>query len=102
MISSYAKVGHHVSNLGIIGFSLSEHDSYIKQPLYGLINGFQESNVTGFGIEKMPMKIIDCSKNFSETDCLKERYSFVNWKKTMLNANDFTKNHDMTYFSIFN
>lgn len=65
----------------IIGFSLPEHDEYIRQPMYWYIKNFHEFGepITG---KKSNLKIIDFKANQNEIDCFKRIYRFVDEKTT--------------------
>lgn len=61
----------------IIGFSLPDHDKYIRQPLYWLIRNFHEFGQPISG-KKSKLKIVDFKKNQKEIDEFKTHYRFIN------------------------
>jgi hypothetical protein len=65
----------------IIGFSLPEHDEYIRQPLYRLIRNFHKFGKPIKG-KKSKLKIVDLKKNQAEILDLKKHYQFVNKEMT--------------------
>jgi len=67
-----------VERIGVIGFSLPEHDEYIRQPLYQLIRNFQHYK----SIDKYNLKMIDYKKTQKEIREYKRKYRFLNPKKT--------------------
>ena len=76
------KSGVASSTVTIIGFSLPEHDEYIRQPLYHLVNNFQNNDYFEDFLEKTNLKMIDYKQNQADIDAYKKNYSFVNWSKT--------------------
>jgi hypothetical protein len=86
--------------LGIIGFSMPEHDEYIRQVLYSLVRNYQESwwNEEISGIKKSNVKIIDKRTNEEDQDKLKKRYNFVDWEKAELSFNGLTSETVDTFF----
>ena len=76
------KSGVASSTVIIIGFSLPEHDDYIRQPLYHLINNFQNNDYYEGFLEKTNLKIIDYKQSQTEIDAYKKNYSFVDWNRT--------------------
>lgn len=87
---SFNTIGSFIENMGVIGFSLPDHDEYVKQPLYGLINAFQNVDAKHY-LEKKDLKLLDYRKTSTEIQDLKNRYSFVDWKKTSLETKGFNK-----------
>jgi len=86
---SFNTIGR-IHNMGVIGFSLQDHDEYVKQALYGLINAFQNYD-TSYISEKKELKFVDYRKTRAEIQDITNRYSFVDWKKTKLYTKGFTK-----------
>lgn len=86
---SFNTIGR-IHNMGIVGFSLPDHDEYVKQPLYGLVNAFQNHETIHIS-DKKKFKLIDCCENSKEIEELKNRFSFVNWEKSKLYADGFSK-----------
>ncbi len=79
---SYNKAGRASGTVTIIGFSLPEHDEYIRQPLYHLVNNFQNNDYGKGSLEKTNLKMIDFKQNPSEIEQHKEKYGFVDWDRT--------------------
>ena len=73
----------------IIGFSLPEHDEYIKQPLFHIIDSFQNYDPNLPSLKKSNLKIIDYKKTEMEIDDFKDRYKFINWEKTDFSFDGF-------------
>ena len=78
--------------LAIIGFSLSEHDRYTRQILYGLVKNYQTQywgeEVLG-GLKKTPLVLIDLRKTPEEKEAFKRRYAFVDLDKTICKLDGF-------------
>jgi hypothetical protein len=72
--------------VGIIGFSLSGHDEYIKQSLYRLIDNFLNANqdLEFEGRGKTKLKMIDYRPDDQSKREFLERYRFVDWSRTGL------------------
>lgn len=72
--------------LSIIGFSMPEHDDYVKQALYQITRNYQESwwEENFFGKKKTKMKLIDFRTSLEELEALKTTYSFINWQKALI------------------
>lgn len=69
------------NRIAIIGFSLPEHDEYIRQPLYWYIKNFH-SHGTPLSGKKSKLKIIDYKEKMNEIDDFISHYKFVNREKT--------------------
>lgn len=80
--NGYNNAGIGNGSVVIIGFSLPEHDEYIRQPLYHLVNNFQNNDYWEGYLEKTNLKMIDYKQNQSEIDAYKKNYSFVDWNRT--------------------
>jgi hypothetical protein len=78
----YNRSGIGNGTVAVIGFSLPEHDEYIRQPLYHLINNFQNNDYYKGVIEKTNLKMIDYKQSQPEIDAYKENYGFVDWSRT--------------------
>ena len=74
--------------LGIVGFSLPEHDQYAVQALYQIIENFQYVD-PGDLFEKSPLRFIDWCPSEDELRRLKERYCFTDWEKAELEREGF-------------
>jgi hypothetical protein len=82
------------SRVTIIGFSFPEHDEYIKQPMFRIIDNFQNYStdypeLQGDSLKELRnyykkdrLKIVDFQEGREEILVYKNRYSFVNWDLT--------------------
>ncbi len=74
------------SGIAIIGFSIPEHDEYIKQPLYSMITDFLNSDTkkifSRFGIKKLPLKFVDYRKEEKDQKEYQKIFQFIDWEKT--------------------
>lgn len=81
------------TNLGmsIIGFSLPNHDEYIKQGIYALVRNYQEYewDYEWFGNKKTKLKLIDIHNSETELNSYKERYQFIDYDKSEIYSNGF-------------
>jgi hypothetical protein len=68
--------------VAIIGFSFPEHDAYIQQPLYYLVDNFQNNDYYSEILKKTNLKIVDRKGTQQDIDDYRKRYSFVDWSKT--------------------
>lgn len=82
-------IGH--GTVIIIGFSLPEHDEYIRQPLYHLVNNFQNNDYWKGFLEKTNLKMIDYKQSPSEIKDYKKNYGFVDWSRTDCYFNGFNE-----------
>lgn len=64
------------NRIAIIGFSLPQHDEYIRQPLYWYIRNFYKYGEPLDG-KKSKLKIIDFRKDEAEIDEFKTNYRFA-------------------------
>lgn len=88
--------GYNYSGTGngtvtIIGFSLPEHDEYIRQPLYYLVDNFQNNDYWKGFLEKTNLKMVDYKQSQSDIDAYKKNYSFVDWSRTDCYFNGFNE-----------
>lgn len=79
--NGYNNAGVGNGSVVIIGFSLPEHDEYIRQPLYHLVDNFQNNDYFEGFLEKTNLKMIDYKQSQSEIDSYKKNYSFVDWDR---------------------
>src|SRR5690606_9609079 len=68
-------------NFVIIGFSLPDHDKYIRLPLFRAVYNFQHSDYYT-GREKNRLKVIDFKKTDEEKIAFKKNYSILDESKT--------------------
>ena len=84
---SFHGSGMYNSGISIIGFSIPEHDEYIKQPLYSMINNFLLSDTKEMfskqGIEKLPLKFVDYRKEGKDQKEYQKIFKFIDWEKTI-------------------
>lgn len=64
------------NKIAIIGFSLPEHDEYIRQPMYWYIRNFHKSGEPISG-KKSKLKIIDFKQSQQDIEEFKANYRFV-------------------------
>lgn len=74
--------------LGIIGFSLPEHDQYAVQALYQAIVNFQGVDPGGL-LEKFPLRFVDFCPSEEAERILKIRYCFANWDTAQIKNDGF-------------
>lgn len=79
-----SKAGHYSFGLSIVGFSLPQHDEYMRQILYKVMKNYQNSYwAEGFnGMKKTPVTMVDYFANSQAEQLYRERYKFVDWNKT--------------------
>jgi hypothetical protein len=78
----YNEVGIGNGTVAIIGFSFPEHDAYIQQPLYYLVDNFQNNDYFSDFLKKTNLKMVDRKQSPQEVEEFKKRYSFVDWSRT--------------------
>lgn len=78
----YNDMGVGNGTVGVIGFSFPEHDAYIQQPLYYLVDNFQNNDYYAEILKKTNLKMVDRKGTQQEIDEYKKRYSFVDWSRT--------------------
>lgn len=78
----YNDIGVGNGTVAIIGFSFPAHDAYIEQPLYHLIENFQNNTYYSSILTKTNLKIVDRKQTRAEISEYKERYRFVDWSRT--------------------
>lgn len=90
--SSLAGPGESLTGINIIGFSLPEHDYYIKAALFRLVNHFLGPNWQKpfFGIKKSKINLIDFRKDISEQKIYKSSYSFIDSEKANFHFDGFS------------
>ena len=79
--NSFYSAGPLNRMVAIVGFSLPEHDEYVRLPLYSLIHSFQNLDPNLSNLKKMKLKIVDLRKDEKEVQTYKSRYSFVDWNR---------------------
>jgi hypothetical protein len=73
-------------SVGIIGFSLSGHDEYVKHSIYRLVDNFLNANqdLEFEGRRKTKLKVIDYRPDEESRREFLDRYRFVDWTRTDL------------------
>jgi len=82
--------GNHCASMTIIGFSLPEHDEYVRQVLFHIIDNYLDQEDLKAIYIKPPLRIVDKINNGKDINRLKSRYSFVDWSQVMLFKNGFS------------
>jgi hypothetical protein len=77
--AGFSKSGRLEKRVAVIGFSLPEHDEYIKHPLFWFIHNFQ--NYDSPYCKKTKLKMVDFRKTEEEVADYRTRYNFVDWDK---------------------
>ncbi len=78
----YNDMGVGNGTVAIIGFSFPEHDAYIEQPLYYLVDNFQNNTYYSSILTKTNLKMVDRKQTPPELAEYKSRYRFVDWSRT--------------------
>ena len=76
---SFYSAGPLNQKVVIVGFSLPKHDDYVKQPLFTLIDNFQNCDPEIPTLKKSKLKVVDYRGNDNEIQEFKDRYPVVNW-----------------------
>jgi len=79
--SSFYSAGSLNRMVAIIGFSMPEHDEYVRLPLFSLIQKFQNYDPAPL-LKKRKLKIVDLRNDEKGLSLYKTRYSFVDWDRT--------------------
>ncbi len=68
----------------IVGFSMPEHDEYIRQTLYRMISCFQQNECpyTEIRERRQNLAVVDFRRTHEQRENLRKRYSFIDWTKT--------------------
>ncbi|HMI84604.1 MAG TPA: SIR2 family protein [Polyangiaceae bacterium] len=87
--SGLGQAGALSLGLTVIGFSMPQHDEYLRQLIYCIARNFQhcEPNLVRGGRTKSKMALIDCRTTAAEVEKLKTRYSFLDWARTNVYSN---------------
>jgi len=88
---SFYSAGSLNQNVVIIGFSLPKHDDYVKQPLFALIDNFQNYDPEISTLRKSKLKVVDYRRNDNEIQEFKDRYPFVTWDNAECYFDGFDK-----------
>jgi len=76
------KVGILNPGMAIIGFSLPEHDRYLQQVIYRIVDEYQNYNPDPERYPKTNIKIIDYKPTEEEQKIFRNHYGFVDWART--------------------
>lgn len=78
--------GYQNFGMAIVGFSLPQHDDYVRQILYELVTHYQRYNwdKDELGRKKSPLTIVDYLPGESDHVRFRERYRFVDWSRATL------------------
>jgi len=83
--------GNHCSSFTIIGFSLPQHDEYLRQVIFNILENYQNQEDLNGIYKKPPLRFIDKITNDSDLERLKSRYSFLDFNNLELFRNGFTE-----------
>jgi hypothetical protein len=77
--------------MGIIGFSLAEHDDYARQVIYTIVSNYQQVQWGNeiSGKKKAPLLLCDLRQSENEKTKFRERYAFVDWAKAEVEFEGF-------------
>lgn len=86
------RAGGYNLGVSIIGFSLPEHDEYIRIGLYQMISNYQYSwwDEALLGVVKDHVRLVDFQSDEAAVSALKSRYSFLVDGKTEYYFNGFS------------
>jgi hypothetical protein len=89
--TGFSKVGHLNFGLSIVGFSLPQHDEYMRQILYKVITNYQRSYWESGYLDrkKSPLVLVDYFANPEAEQLYRQRYRFVDWEKCQLIGSGF-------------
>jgi hypothetical protein len=73
--------GANEQKIVIIGYSLPQHDEYIRQPLYWLIRNFQYY-IDPTAVNKSRLKIVDLKEDDKAVNDFKSTYRFLDWSES--------------------
>lgn len=78
------RAGGYNLGISIIGFSLPEHDEYIKIALYQMISNYQHSwwDEELLGVLKHKVRLVDLCSDSTSINDYKENYSFVDTERS--------------------
>jgi len=84
-----AKSGSGFNRMAIIGFSLAQHDDYIRQPIYHLVRNFQFSDTNIFGNPRSKVVLVDYRKDSEAITEYRNNYRFVDFNKAIEHYSGF-------------
>lgn len=93
----FEQYGPISKNIVIIGFSLNEHVTYIRQCIYSVINNFQNSTYQQ-KYDKSNVILVDYRKTEKEQSEYKNTYRFVNPAKVVYYFDGFNEDVVHTIF----
>ena len=81
--------GNHCSTLTIIGFSLPEHDEYVRQVIYNIVENYLDHEDLEGIYTKPPLRFVDKISSGSDEEILRQRYPFIDFGKSTVFKNGF-------------
>lgn len=75
--------------LTIIGFSLPPHDEYVRQILFEMVDNYQNYDPKVPHWTKRPLRFVNLASSEAERNVVRERYRFVDWRRTETFWNGF-------------
>lgn len=81
--------GNHCSSLTIIGFSLPEHDEYLRQVIYNVVDNYLDQEDLKGIYTKPPLRFVDKISTKEDEKRLRLRYPFIDFDKSTLFRNGF-------------
>jgi hypothetical protein len=90
---SLGTFGTQELGLGIVGYSLPQHDDYARQIIYRIAMNYQNKLpdwVSTEGLGKTPVRILDFQRDEDGIARLKERYRFLDSSRTEIWADGLT------------
>lgn len=88
--SGFSQNGSFSKNIVIIGFSMPEHDAYLRQSIYSIINNFQCSTYQE-KYDKSDVILIDYRNDTPKIRDYKNTYMFVNPEKSIYYFDGFNE-----------
>ncbi len=81
--------GNHCSSLTIIGFSLPEHDEYLRQVIYNMVVNYLDQGNLNVIYTKPLLRFVDKVSNKQDMQKLKKRYPFIDFERSILFRDGF-------------
>jgi len=81
--------GNHCSTLTIIGFSLPEHDEYVRQVIYNIVENYLDTEDLKGIYTKPPLRFVDKISSERDEERLRQRYPFIEFGKSTVFKNGF-------------
>lgn len=83
------QVGRMNLGLGIVGFSLPDHDDYVRQVIYRFVKNYEAGESEIFGLKRNPIVLVDRRMSSEEVQWFRRRYSFVDWEQARVHLGGF-------------